>query len=309
MKRSGEEPSAGSGTSKRAREEASEDITKADSANDNADGSDNDGTRCDANGLSKADPNDNDSEREEGELSEDEDEIAVSENCEEDSKLSSFMLRADKAWRLDLKRPPKERLAKNPLGFACSNGKPLEGLWLEFGVFSGKTINLMAKHAPPGRTVYGFDTFEGLPESWRDKFAKGTFDCKGKFPEVESNVTLVKGLFQDTLVPFLVEHNEPSDQKVAVAHLDADLYSATIYVLRELAPRIVPGTLLVFDELINYPGFETHEWKALLEAAEEFGWTFEWIAQSAALEDPVTVEIAEAQQAAIRITGTNKFFK
>jgi len=171
-------------------------------------------------------------------------------------------------------------------------------------VFSGKTINLMSEHCPKDRKVYGFDTFEGLPEDWRNKFKKGHFDCKGKLPRVNANVKLVKGLFQDTLEPFLAEHSGPEDSHVAVAHLDADLYSATIYVLRVLAPRIVPGTMLVFDELINYNGFEDHEWKALLEAVEEFGWEVEFIAQSGALENPVKAEIPETQQVALRVTRT-----
>ncbi|GBG23853.1 Hypothetical Protein FCC1311_000732 [Hondaea fermentalgiana] len=297
MKREGESEVEGEGeTTKRARGGEADDEAKG-AAIDSHSG---DGAAAAAVAAGTTSANNDEDEKEEGELSEDEGEI--------DDAPGGFKARADKAWRLDLKRPSRDRIAKIPLEWACSRGKPLEGLWLEFGVFSGKTINLMARHAPPGRTVYGFDTFEGLPESWRDKFDKGTFDCKGKFPKVADNVTLVKGLFQDSLEPFLAKHDGAEDQKVAVAHLDADLYSATIYTLRQLAPRIVPGTLLVFDELINYPGFEEHEWKALLEAAEEFGWTFEWVAQSAALEDPITVEIPEAQQVALRITGTNKFF-
>jgi len=163
----------------------------------------------------------------------------------------------------------------------------------------------MAGFCPDDQLVYGFDTFEGLPEAWRDKFEAGHFHCKGKLPKVPNNVRLVQGLFQDTLEPFLKEHSANADMKVAVAHLDADLYSATIYTLRQLRPRIVPGTLLVFDELINYDGYEEHEWKALLEAVGEFGWEFEWVAQAGALESPVVAEIAETQQVALRITKVN----
>ena len=34
------------------------------------------------------------------------------------------------------------------------------------------------------------------------------------------------------------------------------------------------GTVVVFDELINYPGFEAHEWKAWREFAAEFRVSF-----------------------------------
>ena len=38
----------------------------------------------------------------------------------------------------------------------------IEGLYLEFGVFKGETINEIAL-AKPDKIVYGFDSFEGLP--------------------------------------------------------------------------------------------------------------------------------------------------
>ena len=224
-----------------------------------------------------------DSEDEEGEIVEAEEQDASA--------------RAAKAWVLDLSRPPAARIVRSPLGFACEKGRPVPGLWLEFGVYSGQTANLMAVHAP-GK-VFGFDTFTGLPEDWRDSHKKGHFNLHGHFPPVKDNVELVAGLFQDTLVPFLERH--PGD-KLAVAHLDADLYSATIYALRELAPRVVPGTLLVFDELINFDGYQLHEWKALLEATHEFGWEVEFIAQSGELKLVVENEIAETQQVALRVT-------
>jgi hypothetical protein len=81
----------------------------------------------------------------------------------------------------------------------------------------------MAVHAP-GK-VFGLGTFTGLPEDWRNPHKKGHFNLHGRFPPDKDNVELVAGLFHDTLVPFLERH--PGD-KLAVAHLDADLYSATV---------------------------------------------------------------------------------
>jgi S-adenosyl-L-methionine methyltransferase len=40
-----------------------------------------------------------------------------------------------------------------------------EGLILEFGVYSGRTINHLASLTQ--QTIFGFDSFEGLPEDWR----------------------------------------------------------------------------------------------------------------------------------------------
>ena len=70
-------------------------------------------------------------------------------------------------------------------------------LWLEFGVASGKTINYISKFT--NNKVYGFDSFEGLPENWRDGFGKGAFSRNGNLPEVNANVELIKGWFDNTL--------------------------------------------------------------------------------------------------------------
>src|SRR5690348_1698775 len=48
----------------------------------------------------------------------------------------------------------------------------IPGFLAEFGVFSGKSINLIAERYPE-RKVYGFDSFEGFPSDWED-FTKAT---------------------------------------------------------------------------------------------------------------------------------------
>src|SRR5258708_4193477 len=47
------------------------------------------------------------------------------------------------------------------------------GLFLEFGVWSGKTINLTAERV--NGPVHGFDSFEGLPEDWKHDYQKQVF--------------------------------------------------------------------------------------------------------------------------------------
>lgn len=84
--------------------------------------------------------------------------------------------------------------------------------------------------------VYGFDSFEGLPEPWYGKYGKGAFARVGLL-EVPDNVTLVKGWFDDTLHGFLAEHPGP----LAFLHVDCDLYSSTIYAFDQLQDRVVPG--------------------------------------------------------------------
>jgi len=146
-------------------------------------------------------------------------------------------------------------------------------LWLEFGVASGNTINYISKFT--NDTVYGFDSFEGLPEKWRDGFDKGAFSRSGNLPPVNNNVKLIKGWFSDTLIPFIKTHNK----KVTFIHLDADLYSSTKYILDVLKNYIDDGCIIVFDELVNYPGFDgdTGELKAFYEFITENKVNYSWI--------------------------------
>jgi predicted O-methyltransferase YrrM len=137
-----------------------------------------------------------------------------------------------------------------------------EGMALEFGVHTGATLSTIAA-ACPDRQVYGFDSFAGLPHHWRPGFPAGTFALSTQ-PEV-AGAEIVAGLFHDTLPPFLRSH----PQMAAFIHLDADLYSSTRTVLHNLYSRMRPGTILVFDEYFNYPGWRDHEYRAWDEFVSE----------------------------------------
>lgn len=159
----------------------------------------------------------------------------------------------------------------------------------------------MADHASDGVCIvdnrcYGFDSFEGLPEDWRPGFAEGHFQVTdGRLPtfapEVVEHLELVVGWFEDTLPTFLAEHPEP----VALLHLDSDVYTSAVFVLRQLVEheRILEGTVIVFDELFNYCGFESHEMLALFEVASPCKLTFRWLG----------VRQKGCMQAALVVTG------
>lgn len=152
----------------------------------------------------------------------------------------------------------------------------LDGLWLEFGVATGRTINYIATKAPG--VVYGFDSFDGLPEDWTPSLPKGAFEQE-RLPDVAENVHLCVGLFQDTLEEFLAMHGDD----VAFVHLDADIYSSTKYVLFTLARhgRIRQGTIIQLDDVFYLePGqalWYTDEFRALFEFVRRFGVEFEWL--------------------------------
>ncbi len=146
-----------------------------------------------------------------------------------------------------------------------------EGLVCEFGVAAGKSVNFIARLLP-SVTVYGFDSFEGLPEDWRDGLPKGHFKVRG-LPKVESNVMLIPGWFDETLPDFLAEH----PQHIAFLHVDCDLYTSTKTIFDALEKRIRPGTVILFDEFFNYPGWKEGEYKAFIEFVERTRIPFEYI--------------------------------
>jgi hypothetical protein len=147
-----------------------------------------------------------------------------------------------------------------------------EGLFCEFGVYQARTINYIARKI--GSQVYGFDSFKGLPEDWRAGFPAGTFglDSKG-LPTCEPNVELIVGWFDETLPNFIVDHKN----ELAFLHIDCDLYSSTKTIFRYLGPQLRPGSLIVFDEYFNYPGWQQHEHRAFEEFIESTGHRFEYL--------------------------------
>ena len=149
------------------------------------------------------------------------------------------------------------------------------GLWLEFGVFTGGSVNLTAAFrdalaaqrysagAPPPRDVVaGFDTFTGLPDNWSGPGGarRGAFSwidrrenagaARRATPPVRAGVRLVPGLFNATLGPFLRAH---PTAPLAWTNVDCDLYAGARDALDALAPRLRAGARLHFHELVMNP--------------------------------------------------------
>ena len=161
------------------------------------------------------------------------------------------------------------------------------GFWAEFGVWRGTTL-LSAYEGLRNQTTFegtiaGFDSFEGLPEKWRNGFDEGrfgfdTFDGlpekwrngteDGRFSDLYTKVRvklppeveLYKGWFQDSIPVFKASH---SGIPAALIHHDGDLFLSTTVTLQLLNDRIKPGTHMIFDELVGYVDFEKHEILAL----------------------------------------------
>ena len=144
------------------------------------------------------------------------------------------------------------------------NDKNCENFSLEFGVHKGESVNFFSKHV---QHIYGFDSFEGLKEDWHGTLdlQKGSFDTGSMMPKTNSNVTLIKGWVQDTVEKFLDEKKP----KINFVHMDLDTYDSSKYVLERIKPYLVKNSIIVFDELYNYPGWDVGEYKALTEVFNE----------------------------------------
>jgi Macrocin-O-methyltransferase (TylF) len=141
----------------------------------------------------------------------------------------------------------------------------------EFGVFQGSTVNHLATMT--SKMIFGFDSFEGLPEAWLSVGAKkGHFAVK-KLPVVRKNVTLVKGWFDETLPAFL----EQNQGMIGFLHIDCDLYSSTKIVFDLLKPRLAAGAVIVFDEYFNHPEWQQDEHKAFNEFLANTGLSCEYM--------------------------------
>jgi len=152
------------------------------------------------------------------------------------------------------------------------------GLVTEFGVGSGRSIRLTQELLPLDVPIHGFDTFTGLPQAWGNE-PVGAYSTGGTVPNLEGdNVYFHKGLFKDTIGPFLEEAGEESF--LAYANVDCDLYSSTLDILENFHGRVVPGTILVFDEYTGHPTWRQDEFRAWRECCNRFGWKYEYLAFS-----------------------------
>ena len=172
---------------------------------------------------------------------------------------------------------------------ACGDEITEDGMWLEFGVFCGRSIEQFSRKTK--NDIYGFDCFEGLPEKWDDQNPQKSFNLGGKVPAGyivgdnhsmfnpnlptnvlpwPANVKLVPGYFDATLPKFLEQY----DGDVAFLHIGSDLYSSAKTVLDLLKSRIKRGTIILFDELMDYGAYREHEIKAFAEFLLDTGFDY-----------------------------------
>ena len=176
------------------------------------------------------------------------------------SAIIQNILDSDKVRKTEFRNSHKLDDRFDVLSFSVDQTKNLDGIIAEFGVFRGETLLHMANQMGQERRIYGFDSFEGLPENWGALLPKGHF--KTTIPEFDDpRISLEIGWFDKTLPRFL----RIESRLFSLIHIDCDLYDSTKYVLEMLRPYLQKGTVIVFDEYYGYPSWQNHEHKAWRE--------------------------------------------
>jgi hypothetical protein len=159
----------------------------------------------------------------------------------------------------------------------CASGTP-PGCFIEVGVYKGGSAWHLTKLAKvQERELWLYDTFEGLVDYTPgvDTLPFGLLnepDAKlavvrqtlGPYPRI------VQGIFPDSFVP--------PETGVAFAHIDVDQYQSTVNTIAALAPHMVPGGVMWFDDTGGGTGGLEGARKAVADSFTE----------EAILVDPVT---------------------
>ncbi len=125
----------------------------------------------------------------------------------------------------------------------------------ECGVYRGGTLRLLAR-ALPDRTIWGFDTFTGIPfemvrafdKHLEGEFGDTSFDKVAAFLSDLRNIKLVQGVFPSTFI------HVPPDERFSLVHLDCDQYDSYLASLDFFMPRLVDGGYLVVDDYLHCEG-------------------------------------------------------
>ena len=190
----------------------------------------------------------------------------------------------------------------------CLDNMSVSGCIIEAGVWKGQSINFIARHERViDKSVYGFDSNLGLPHDWNmgSCIIPASFNFTGA--TYDSNVVMYDGWFEDTLPIF----KEDVPENISFLNIDSDVYSSCVDVLENLNDRIVPGTIIRFDELCcwrtetgidhyiefyngrdvpRYTTWREGEFKALIEWTEKYNRTVRPYTRTGSVSGTVYVE-------------------
>ncbi|MGR3502634.1 TylF/MycF/NovP-related O-methyltransferase [Pseudaestuariivita sp.] len=137
---------------------------------------------------------------------------------------------------------------------------------VECGVWKGYSMGVLAHFlgfADVDRTMYLYDTFEGIPEAYNsEKRSNAVYEAQNRETKtiydhcVERflpypNVRIVKGIVPDTFA-------EACPDQIALLHMDLNSSAAEIAALEVLFDRLVPGGIILFDDY-GWTGYQSQK--------------------------------------------------
>jgi hypothetical protein len=184
------------------------------------------------------------------------------------------------------------------------------GSILEFGVGKGDSLKKICDYLYNnnmyyyGRTIMGFDSFEGLPDEAEGipvnpKYVKGAYKYDLSTTDIynkcncKPELRLVKCMF-DKIPDYWAKYVN----QTSLIHIDCDLYNSTLSALTWCFQNkvIVPGTLVAFDEYrstLVTDGDLGGEEKAWHEIVTKYNIKFEYIYQSKYLDKDTEIWITQ----------------
>lgn len=130
--------------------------------------------------------------------------------------------------------------------------KDVPGDVVEFGCFEGRTALLMSKLKHPNKTMYLYDSFQGLPDIPTDehveaKFFKGAMRAKPidvlkRFADAGQKDTIITGKW------FADLHYRELPEAISFAHIDCDISTSITEALTLVYPRLSAGAICVIDD-------------------------------------------------------------
>ena len=152
----------------------------------------------------------------------------------------------------------------------------IEGDIVECGVGGGKSFSILAsltRGERSGRTLWGFDSWCGLPAPLEADVDGASIAKRGAFSEMTpaevllrleqvgfhdlDRIRFVRGELASTLSKAPLE-------RIALLHVDVDLYQSYLDALENLWPKIEPGGIVALDE------YHDARWPGAKRAVDEF---------------------------------------
>ncbi len=145
--------------------------------------------------------------------------------------------------------------------------------FVECGVARGGCLALMTCFAGPDNEIFGFDSFDGMPNitdkdigdynksnpltgcgKVGDNLSGGIDNVYKTFRELQLDMThvkLIKGYFNETLA---VRDNIDCLGKIAILRLDGDWYESTKICLDKLYDKVIVGGIIIIDDYGHWVG-------------------------------------------------------